>query len=281
MVPSAPSALIDAPFSRRSIIARLERLLERYASIRDWHDGDAADRRGVGRRLLLEHPTGLREAQQIDAEEADARHLAVRRELERARAAAPLPPGDPGGRALFALADLEPLMIELRRQRRGTPLRPAALEPSWDPAWPALEPALAALAQRPASEHLGTLASWLTQRYGVPGWWNRFWGEPEAEVDVGAAADFALDAPTRVAGPNGPLLVVRRADRWLAASAECPHRGGDLTDGELDGDAVICPVHGWAFSLHDGATPADPRCRLPLYLAREVEGRVLVRARAC
>jgi nitrite reductase/ring-hydroxylating ferredoxin subunit len=256
-------------------------LLERYARIRAWHDGDPGMRRQIGRHLLLAHPTGLREALEIDGDEADGRALAVRTELERVRAAAPLPPAEPGARALHALADLEPLMIELRRIRRGKAGRSHDLDAHWDPAWTAIEAELKTLAERPAAEHLGTVVAWLAARYALPGWWNRVWGDREAEVDIGPANDFPLDVPRRVEGPDGPLLVVRRSDGWRASSAECPHRGGDLAAGELEGEHVICPVHGWAFSLLDGTSPADPRCRLPLYDAREAGGRVLVRARPC
>lgn len=273
----APPALLEAPFRRRSVIARLERVLERYARIRDWHDGDATTRRQVGRHLLLSHPTGLREALEIDADEADRRATFVRTELERVRAAAPLPPSDPGARAAHALSELEPLMIEVRRRRRAKGRRPE----DEDPAWSAIAGELEALARRPAADHLGTLVQWLAERYAQPGWWIRIWGQPDAEVDVGAAADFPADRLCRVDGPDGPLIIVRRADGWRVAAAECPHRGGDLAKGELEGEDVICPVHGWAFSLLDGASPADPKCRLPVYDAREVGGRVLVRARPC
>jgi phenylpropionate dioxygenase-like ring-hydroxylating dioxygenase large terminal subunit len=55
------------------------------------------------------------------------------------------------------------------------------------------------------------------------------------------------------------LVVWRRRDGALAAlSDRCPHRGASLGLGELDGDAVACPFHGFAFE-------ASGRCvRLPV-----------------
>lgn len=273
---SAPAGLVEAPFHRRAVLARLEALLERYAKIIEWHRGDRTERRLVGRELLLRHPSALREALEIDLDEAEDRQLAVRREIERVRGAAPLPPPEAPSRRLHALSELEPLMREVRRRRRkreeSEPDELAAAE---------LGPELDALAVAPSHEHLGTLVSWLAVRYGIPGWWTWVWGPRGEELDVGAVHDFVEGRPRRVQGPEGPVLVVARPEGWYAASAECPHRGGDLTEGELDGPNVICPVHGWSFSLVDGSTPVDPGCKLPIYEVRVVEGRVRVRAVSC
>lgn len=37
-----------------------------------------------------------------------------------------------------------------------------------------------------------------------------------------------------------------------AVAAVCPHRGGPLADGLIDGQQVICPLHNHAFRLIDG-----------------------------
>lgn len=37
-----------------------------------------------------------------------------------------------------------------------------------------------------------------------------------------------------------------------AVAARCPHRGGPLADGLIDGQQVICPLHNHAFRLADG-----------------------------
>jgi nitrite reductase (NADH) small subunit len=33
---------------------------------------------------------------------------------------------------------------------------------------------------------------------------------------------------------------------------QCPHMGGELGEGELRGDVVTCPWHGWRFSVKTG-----------------------------
>ena len=39
-----------------------------------------------------------------------------------------------------------------------------------------------------------------------------------------------------------------------AVSAVCPHRGGPLADGQIDGTIVLCPLHLNAFNLADGCS---------------------------
>jgi phenylpropionate dioxygenase-like ring-hydroxylating dioxygenase large terminal subunit len=63
-------------------------------------------------------------------------------------------------------------------------------------------------------------------------------------------------------GPGGGLK---------AAYDECPHRGGRLSQGWVDGDMLVCPYHGWRFDgtgrcalipALDPRTPIAPRARL-------------------
>lgn len=43
-----------------------------------------------------------------------------------------------------------------------------------------------------------------------------------------------------------------RSGEVYALDAACPHRGGPLADGLIGGQTVICPLHGYRFSLSDG-----------------------------
>ena len=38
----------------------------------------------------------------------------------------------------------------------------------------------------------------------------------------------------------------------FAIKAVCPHRGGPLANGRLDGHVVACPWHGWTFDVRTG-----------------------------
>jgi nitrite reductase (NADH) small subunit len=52
----------------------------------------------------------------------------------------------------------------------------------------------------------------------------------------------------------------------------CPHQGGPLADGPLDGTLVTCPWHGWQFDVRTGKTPLNNRLKQPVFEVK-VEGR--------
>jgi 3-phenylpropionate/trans-cinnamate dioxygenase ferredoxin component len=48
------------------------------------------------------------------------------------------------------------------------------------------------------------------------------------------------------------INVARVGDKYFACQARCPHMGGKLANGKLEGTVVTCPVHGSQFDLTDG-----------------------------
>jgi 3-phenylpropionate/trans-cinnamate dioxygenase ferredoxin subunit len=48
------------------------------------------------------------------------------------------------------------------------------------------------------------------------------------------------------------ILLARVADEYYAADDRCPHMGGKLSQGKLEGTVVTCPRHGSQFDLSDG-----------------------------
>jgi nitrite reductase (NADH) small subunit len=51
----------------------------------------------------------------------------------------------------------------------------------------------------------------------------------------------------------------------------CPHQGGPLVDGQVDGTTVTCPWHGWQFDIRTGSTPLGPKIKQAVYEVR-IEG---------
>jgi 3-phenylpropionate/trans-cinnamate dioxygenase ferredoxin subunit len=48
------------------------------------------------------------------------------------------------------------------------------------------------------------------------------------------------------------ILLARVNDRYYAADSRCPHLGGALAQGTLEGTVITCPRHGSQFDLKDG-----------------------------
>ncbi len=50
-----------------------------------------------------------------------------------------------------------------------------------------------------------------------------------------------------------------RSGKVTAIGAVCPHRGGPIADGQIDGSIVLCPLHMNAFELETGkSTTGQP-----------------------
>ena len=48
------------------------------------------------------------------------------------------------------------------------------------------------------------------------------------------------------------IALFNLGDHFLAVDNRCPHKGGPLSDGILDGESVVCPLHAWKVSLETG-----------------------------
>lgn len=44
----------------------------------------------------------------------------------------------------------------------------------------------------------------------------------------------------------------------IATNGRCPHAHGPLHNGEVEGETLTCPWHGWSFNLRSGACDEDP-----------------------
>lgn len=82
----------------------------------------------------------------------------------------------------------------------------------------------------------------------------------------------------RVTASGVPVVLVRRGLQLYAISATCPHAGGPLDEGTLDGDIVECPWHGSRFCMRDGRVLTGPATvHAPRYDVRVRNGQVEVK----
>ncbi len=65
-----------------------------------------------------------------------------------------------------------------------------------------------------------------------------------------------------LANVNGTLSAL---DNW------CPHRRGPLGQGWVEGEAVICPWHSWAFNTQTGVAEPPERAKVDVFPVK-VEG---------
>ena len=58
---------------------------------------------------------------------------------------------------------------------------------------------------------------------------------------------------------------------FFAISNSCPHQGGPLGEGNLEGEVITCPLHGWRFNVKNGANATMPNVKVPCYQVK-IEG---------
>ena len=98
------------------------------------------------------------------------------------------------------------------------------------------------------------------------------WTAAIAETDVPEGKLVRADAG------GVQVLLCRQNGRLHAISAVCPHAGGPLDEGTLEGRSVICPWHGSQFDLANGAIIHGPASVEPLVYETRVEnGQIEVR----
>jgi nitrite reductase/ring-hydroxylating ferredoxin subunit len=56
--------------------------------------------------------------------------------------------------------------------------------------------------------------------------------------------------------------------RFYAIDDRCPHAGGSLGEGILDGCVVTCPHHFWQFDVRRGHAPEFPEARVDRFEVR-------------
>ncbi len=82
----------------------------------------------------------------------------------------------------------------------------------------------------------------------------------------------------RVVDLDGVAVAVFNLDgEYFAFRDECPHDGGILSNGALDGEVIVCPRHGARFEVRTGTVLGPPAYEdLRMFPVRVTDGRVQV-----
>jgi 3-phenylpropionate/trans-cinnamate dioxygenase ferredoxin component len=71
-------------------------------------------------------------------------------------------------------------------------------------------------------------------------------------VKVASVNDFENGAKKKVTAGGKEILVAKINNVFYAIDNRCPHMGGDLSLGTLEGTVVTCPRHGSQFDIKNG-----------------------------
>src|SRR5436190_23938566 len=77
-------------------------------------------------------------------------------------------------------------------------------------------------------------------------------------IKIGTVGDLAPGEARIVDSDDHSIAVFNVDGRYLALDNRCPHRGGPLGEGDLEGPVVTCPWHGWRWDVTTGASVNNP-----------------------
>jgi nitrite reductase/ring-hydroxylating ferredoxin subunit/uncharacterized membrane protein len=101
---------------------------------------------------------------------------------------------------------------------------------------------------------------------------------PEEWTAATDAGQLTAGEPQRVVVDDTPVLLLRQGEQLYAIHDRCSHRGCSLSDGDVEGEEIVCACHGSRFSLRDGAVRRGPATApQPAFETREREGKIEIR----
>jgi nitrite reductase/ring-hydroxylating ferredoxin subunit/uncharacterized membrane protein len=101
---------------------------------------------------------------------------------------------------------------------------------------------------------------------------------PDEWTAAADAAQLPDGRQVRVVVDDTPVLLLRDGERFFAIHDRCSHRGCSLTEGELEGEEIVCACHGSRFNRADGSVRRGPATApQPAFQVRQQDGRLEIR----
>ncbi len=94
---------------------------------------------------------------------------------------------------------------------------------------------------------------------------------------VGALDELQQRELQQITIGGKPVALSFKDGKFGAVAGRCPHVGGPLGEGQLAGDAVVCPWHGWSFHRCDGKSAKGYPIAVAAYELQEADGALWIR----
>jgi nitrite reductase/ring-hydroxylating ferredoxin subunit len=95
-------------------------------------------------------------------------------------------------------------------------------------------------------------------------------------VEVATLDQLAPGQGMTVTARGVPVALFNVEGIVYAIDDTCLHAGMSLGTGELRGNVLRCPAHGWRYDVTTGDAMKEPDCRVTRYPVQVVEGTILV-----
>lgn len=92
-------------------------------------------------------------------------------------------------------------------------------------------------------------------------------------VRICSEAELPAEGEVREFRVAGRALCVARVDGTICVlDGTCPHEGGPLSEGSIEGGKVVCPWHAYAFDMRTGKNEEDPEVNAIVIQAKVENG---------
>ena len=102
-----------------------------------------------------------------------------------------------------------------------------------------------------------------------------------ALVRVAEARELPEYSVIEVNVGDRPIALCNIGGEVYALDGTCPHQGGPLGQGAVNGNSVTCPWHSWDFDCRTGENDFDPSQRVAVFPVRVVDGQLSIELPDC
>ncbi|MDJ0790861.1 MAG: thiamine pyrophosphate-binding protein [Acidimicrobiia bacterium] len=118
----------------------------------------------------------------------------------------------------------------------------------------------------PATEYGAVISIWEEEDVSDASWFK-----------VGPIDVLGLNEVTVVQAGHHTIALSRTEAGWGAVGNRCPHQGGPLGEGLIEGEWLTCPWHGWEYNPTTGEVPGGFDDGVPAYAVEERDDGIYIR----
>jgi nitrite reductase (NADH) small subunit len=97
-----------------------------------------------------------------------------------------------------------------------------------------------------------------------------------ALVKVGSVAKLPAGTVREASIGDDRYAICNVEGAVLALAGVCPHQGGPLGQGAINGSNLTCPWHAWEFDCRTGANDYDPEVKVATFPVRITGDDILI-----
>lgn len=90
----------------------------------------------------------------------------------------------------------------------------------------------------------------------------------ESELIDGEGREFVVEGSV--------IAVFKKGESLFAVDGMCAHQGGPIAQGQLDGNCVTCPWHGWQYDVSSGCNVLSGKPMLHSFPTQVREGKLWI-----